>query len=403
MLKFSIIKDRAWLAGKFERSRLDAAGLGLTGQNIEEVQFSITRLQEEYSKKQKELEEAQRQVALSVNDIERLTKTDIPDVQEKIEKATGQIQNVIRKVGLQTLQEYQQKLQLKSDHEISRGTQIQLLQTHFDSKGEELEENLPYWLGEIEALREFENEARDTTYDRNTVTRLEREKEELEGKESDFEDKNNKLRDQLRDIERKANAGIVQLEGEYLHCATSVDLQAIRDKVLEFVVEVERQKERALTAIRIFEELEREEEEKVASLFGEDSPISKHFSEITGGAYDRVEFVFDEERKVQVRRKDGSMLDVAKLSGGAYDQLYLSIRLALGEKLLGGKGFFIMDDPFIKADKERLQRQLDILKRISESGWQIIYFTAKDEVRDALQQDIKGGKVDLIPLRGMLS
>lgn len=90
--------------------------------------------------------------------------------------------------------------------------------------------------------------------------------------------------------------------------------------------------------------------------------------------------------------------------GGAYDQLYLSVRLALGEKLLkGGKGFFIMDDPFIKADKERLQRQIDILKRISESGWQIIYFTAKDEVKDVLKKDIQSGKVQYIPIKGIFS
>ena len=90
--------------------------------------------------------------------------------------------------------------------------------------------------------------------------------------------------------------------------------------------------------------------------------------------------------------------------GGAYDQLYLSVRLTLGEKLLkGGKGFFIMDYPFIKADKERLQRQIDILKRISESGWQIIYFTAKDEVKDVLKKDIQSGNVQYIPIKGVFS
>ncbi len=115
-----------------------------------------------------------------------------------------------------------------------------------------------------------------------------------------------------------------------------------------------------------------------------------------------MEFVLNDVRKVQVKLTDGRTLDASKLSGGAYDQLYLSIRLALGEKLLkGNKGFFIMDDPFIKSDKERLQRQLDILRELSKSGWQIIYFSAKDEVRDVLKQDIENGNVDCIELPGI--
>ncbi len=66
------------------------------------------------------------------------------------------------------------------------------------------------------------------------------------------------------------------------------------------------------------------------------------------------------------------------LAGGAYDQLYFSIRLALAEKILKGKtGFFILDDPFIKSDHKRLAKQMDLLKKISKLGWQIIYFSSK--------------------------
>lgn len=62
-----------------------------------------------------------------------------------------------------------------------------------------------------------------------------------------------------------------------------------------------------------------------------------------------------------------------------------------------------MDDPFIKADKGRLQRQIDILRRVSELGWQIIYFSAKDEVKDVLKQDIESGKVSYIELQGIFA
>ncbi len=54
-----------------------------------------------------------------------------------------------------------------------------------------------------------------------------------------------------------------------------------------------------------------------------------------------------------------------------------------------------MDDPFIKADPDRLVAQIETLKTISELGWQIIYFSAKGEIRDALDVDIKNGGVKL--------
>ena len=100
----------------------------------------------------------------------------------------------------------------------------------------------------------------------------------------------------------------------------------------------------------------------------------------------------------------GRYWQAEKLSGGAYDQLYLSIRLALGEKLLKGKkGFFIMDDPFIKADPDRLQRQIETLKKISELGWQIMYFSAKGEIKDALKEDIKRGAINYVEVQGIFS
>ncbi|MCL0077979.1 hypothetical protein M1N61_02895, partial [Peptococcaceae bacterium] len=99
---------------------------------------------------------------------------------------------------------------------------------------------------------------------------------------------------------------------------------------------------------------------------------------------------------------DGAILEAEKLSGGAYDQLYFSIRLALGEKLLKGKkGFFIMDDPFIKADPDRLQRQIEMLRKISESGWQVIYFSAKSEIKYTLKEDIESGAINYVEPQGI--
>ena len=210
------------------------------------------------------------------------------------------------------------------------------------------------------------------------------------------------IQKEMEEVERKANE-ILRLEKEYLYCKTLVDLEAIKEKLQRFINENERNKDDVLELIEIFEEIEAEEKEKVSELFGKESPISRYFNEITDGLYEEVTFN-QETGKIEVKRKDGVILEAEKLSGGAYDQLYLSIRLALGEKLLKDKkGFFIMDDPFIKADPDRLQRQIEMLRKISELGWQIIYFSAKGEIKEALKEDIKNGNINYVEIQGIFS
>jgi len=152
----------------------------------------------------------------------------------------------------------------------------------------------------------------------------------------------------------------------------------------------------------LFKELQEEEKEKVSVLFGHGSPVSKYFREVTGSFYKDVLFN-NETGTIEVKRKDGAVLEVDKLSGGAFDQLYLCVRLALGERILQGNcGFFIMDDPFVKADPGRLKTQLNKLKEIAKSGWQIIYFSAKGEVKDELTADIEKGEVQYIGMPDIL-
>jgi uncharacterized protein YhaN len=218
----------------------------------------------------------------------------------------------------------------------------------------------------------------------------------------EIKDKMASFQTEMREVERKANE-ILRLEEEHLHCNTSRDLEVIKDNLEEFIIENESRKDNVLEVIKIFEEIEMQEREKVSEFFGKDSPISRYFAEITDGLYEEV--MFNQEiGEIEVKRKGGAMLEAGKLSGGAYDQLYLSIRLALGEKLLkGNKGFFILDDPFVKADPDRLEKQVKILGKISELGWQIIYFSAKGEINEVLEEDINQGAINYIKIPSIFS
>lgn len=396
--RFLLTQEKAHFNAVFERIKLAASRFDLAGESTEEILQNIEKLNEEYSTKQSKVEIMRTQVSILESQIKRWTETDIPKMESQSSEAREKIEGLAQKSKTRSLEEYRQKLDLKSRDATSINTQEGILKSLFGSKGEDLQENLSHWSNEIDTLKEYENKAKDISYDEKAMSKLTEDRQKLREEEQQLEEKLSRFQEQLSETERKAN-GILQPRDTHFHCTTSVDLNVIKNELSTFINKVETEKDNAVEAISIFEDLQKEEEEKISTLFGKDSPISRHFSEITGGVYQEVEFAQDETKKIKVKLEDGSALDAKQLSGATYDQLYLSIRLALGEKLLkGSNGFFIMDDPFIKADKERLQRQIDILKRISQSGWQIIYFTAKDEVKDALKQDIENGNISYTEL-----
>ncbi len=401
-LRFSYTRTKAHLNEVLERIKLTCSRFELDAEDPKEICSKIQKFEEEYRKKITKLQEMERKKENLEGEIKNLREERIPEIEKKIKDAEEKINKIKVKSGEQYLEEYTKKLKSKKELERRIGEQKSVLESHFGEKSKVLKENISYWNEEVRKLEEYKDKAKNVKYNETTASRLEREKQklerELEGLKRDLES----IQKKMEEVERKANE-ILQLEEEYLYCKTSMDLKAVKDKLQEFVNESENNKDNVLRVIKIFEEIETEEKEKVSELFGKESPISKYFNVITDGLYEEVTFN-QEKEKIVVKRKDGKILGAEKLSGGAYDQLYLSIRLALGERLLKGKkGFFIMDDPFIKADPYRLQRQIEMLRKISELGWQVIYFSAKGEIKEILEEDIKTGEINYVEIRGIFS
>jgi uncharacterized protein YhaN len=61
-----------------------------------------------------------------------------------------------------------------------------------------------------------------------------------------------------------------------------------------------------------------------------------------------------------------------------------------------------LDDPFVKSDTKRLAKQLGMLLDLSRQGWQVLYFSAKDEVKALLEPAIKKKEIALIPVPRVL-
>jgi len=222
---------------------------------------------------------------------------------------------------------------------------------------------------------------------------------------NDLKDVRGQLRaheDRLSDFEKRASSlRFEEYVGQPLGAtADSIDsLAKLRERLLFFVSEMERGAQTAKTAISVFERLHAEEEEKVSELLSKGSRASGIFSSITRGSYTKVNYLAS-KRQIEVVDRDGLVFAPDELSRGTKDQLYLSIRVALGEKLLAGKtGFFIMDDPFLTSDLERAEKQYETIGDIVGAGWQVVLFTAREDLAKSLDKRFKTDHIKLKPLR----
>jgi exonuclease SbcC len=400
--QFQQAGDKAWLAGAFERIKVALAKFESSAETADQIYAYIQQFDEEHRTRGDEIQEITRRKENLEEGIAELRNKTIPNEEQRIADASEKIDRIQKVSGIDSWQDYSKGLKLKQQEEKSLEREKGILQSRFGVKGDTWEHTIAYWDREIKTLEAYRDKAKGIKYDEGVITQLKDTKDASKARLVDLHERMAAFKNRLDEIEREVNK-ILQLETDYLHCKTSVDLNAVRAKLLEFISGKEATRDAVLKVMDIFEEIEAEEQEKVAELFGTESPITHYFSEITDGLYEAV--LFNQgSGQIEVRRKDGVILKAEKLSGGAYDQLYLAIRLALGERVLQGtKGFFIMDDPFVKADPARLQNQIEVLQRIAQLGWQVLYFSAKAEMKNALKTPIKRGAVNYLEIQGIFS
>ncbi len=397
---FNFIRKKDLLSRQLEKLRTELARFGLSSDSLEGILFNLQKFEEEFKQVSEEVQELEMGKGILIRKIDELRQQNIPAIEAKINQAREIIDELKMKSGLKTLSQYSEKLKIKQEQKRILASQQSVLENFFEAEQAPLERSVLYWEKEIKRMERYKDQAKDLRYDEETETELKKKIEITKKSLEETKEKLKSIQQQLSEIEREANR-ILQMDDEYLYCQTSVDLEAVKSKLFEFIEENEKRKQAVLAALRIFEDVEKEEREKVAQLFGRQSPVTAYFNKITGGIYQEVSFNQDSSR-IQVQLKNGQVLETNQLSAGTYDQLYFSIRLALGEKLLNkNKGFFILDDPFVKADPIRLKSQLEMLKEISRLGWQVLYFSAKGEIKESLKEDIQQGKVNLIEIKSI--
>jgi len=399
IFKYPYITKKAHCAGVIERINLKLQYIGLKCENYEDISNQILNFEKDYKMKNEELNRLMITKEKLEDNTSSILNIKIPDIENKIKFNENQINTLKINSMVETIKDYEEKLNLKKN--LEKIIDQQKVKLHdFGTKFSRVEENITFWESEIKKLEEYKSEAIDINYNEEVVKELKQELSTLEDQLNQDQSKYSGLKDSLFEIERNINS-ILQFTGNYIYCSTISDLNKVKERLEDFISKHKTKREDILEIIKIFDEIEIQEKEKISDLLSKKSSVYEYFKEVTDGLYREVIFNMD-TGEIRAKRKDDELVEINSLSGGAYDQLYFSIRLALAEKVLNGKtGFLILDDPFVKSDLERLERQLGLLKRISRLGWQILYFSCKNEILSTLKPDIENQIVNFIELSSL--
>lgn len=362
-----------------------AAELGLETENLNQLLVKISRCEHEFDIVSSEIEHMQKE-------IDSLTRyaNELEDSNRKIAKTilekTKEINQEFNRLSINNINEFDQKLRQISEYQLKLFGHKALLENELGKPHDCLDKNIAYWSQQIKQLEKYDFNEPDLRYDEKEAEDLKQKYDDLTISIEQLKKQINRHREKMREFENRFTALYIEdfLDDDINLNVVNLDmLEVIADYLRRFIDRIDTDFRNAVTAIKIFEEIQSEEEAKISDLFNSESCVTVLFKQITEGRYQEIKYN-SEEKLIQVI-KDGLCLNSSQLSKGAFDQLYLSLRVSLAQKILGNKkGFFIMDDAFLSSDIKRIEHQVKILKDLCDKGWNILYLSMKEEIKNVI-------------------
>ena len=137
---------------------------------------------------------------------------------------------------------------------------------------------------------------------------------------------------------------------------------------------------------RIFATMDEVLERRLAEALDRSGPLSPgSLLERITGRYRSLSR--DEEGGLVLEDREGRALPVGAVSRGTRDQVHLVLRAGLARSALEAAGidepgFLLLDDAFLTADWARRERLVAAAADLAEAGWQVLYLTCDDHLRD---------------------
>jgi cell division protein FtsB len=146
---YQFVRNKAWLEGVFKRNKLTLSKFGLDAKTMEGVLANIQNFNEEYSRRDEELETLRANKKVWEEKINTLADKRIPELEKKIRGAEDKIDGIKGKSKEETLTGYSKKLKQKQSHDSIIEKQESILENLFG------EGNKNHWEDEITSLEEY--------------------------------------------------------------------------------------------------------------------------------------------------------------------------------------------------------------------------------------------------------
>lgn len=373
-----------------------ARDAGFAVETVDDVGPAIGSFHGDRDGLEAELEEREQDLALARERRDE-TQESLGAQREELEAARATLEMTLHEADVPDVETYRERVERRETVEsILTGVRERLHAAFGTPEGinDDLEGPVDhealaeYWAAEIDALVadvpadvDPDTDDSDRLADqRDRLAELEARREELTEALDAHRSAIERFRDRVDDLDATPFVD----ERVRLDARSVAGLESLADDLDGVVAAIERDAAVSRLALSVFDEIYEDEEQKLAGLFAPDGRASSAFSAMTGGRYAAVDYD-PETRRLVVETADGDRFPSSALSHATRDQLYLAARLSLGEQLLGGDpGFFLMDDPFLPADRDRLVAGFETLQGLADAGWQVLYFTAKPEVGETM-------------------
>lgn len=367
----------------------EAAALGIMAKTLQELAAAISQEKtglEQSSNNLRNLKENVRELKQEEGSL----KETIRETTANAEKLEQQLKQELQELNISNLKEFSALL-----------VKYNQAQTQCDELYQRLEEAFgqapPHTDGWRELLRQLPVPPDCAlAFDRDHLDQLRQEKDSVQEAVHQMLDELHRHQSTLANYATACHGLPIPEKDESLppHIANLEMLEHVTPVLDQFVAAVRTRFTTALDILLILEELEREEQKKMADLVGPDKPVQEIFRTVTGERY--TDLSLDDDLNIQVQNCAGLTLPASALSQGTFDQLYLALRLSLAKDLLAGEpGFMLLDDAFLCADSQRLDKLLAVLGKEATQGWQILYLTMDERIVEAASKHTKNPPIAL--------
>jgi uncharacterized protein YhaN len=202
------------------------------------------------------------------------------------------------------------------------------------------------------------------------------------------------LRIRLGDIDRELEESTRKLDSlKHLICQQTDDeittpwpqlIQSLKNRRTQSLSELQDQQARILGKIvlmQVIESVRKTEDVKIEE--GLNSREIVDSLQAVTRRYNRLRM----EENVILIADSHQEFAVSDLSTGAQEQTLLALRIGFASRLMRqDRLFLILDDAFQYSDWERRRYMIDTVVGLAKSGWQILYFTMDDHIRDLFDE-----------------